>query len=146
MRAQTGVVSIQGSQMGADASAVERLLRQRARDWTDRLADGVVRGAQQRTSRRTGALHDSIAATPAADSGDTFVAHVRVGADYGKFQDEGTGVYAPGGTRIQGNPLLAFDWPAAGGLVIVHSVAGSPGTHFWSETMGDWPNIVRAAT
>lgn len=131
--------------MSADASALVQLLRDRSLQWCDDLADEFVRTAQSRVSRRTGTLHDSIENEGAIEAGDFYVAHVVVGEEYGIYQDEGSGVFAPSGTRIQGRPFLAFDWPAAGGLVIVRSVSGSPGTHFWSEAVNEWPLIVRRA-
>lgn len=131
--------------MPVDASALEQRLREMAVEEADKLADRVVEIAQSRCSRRTGTLADSISNEGAVSTGNGATAHVVVGEDYGKYQDEGTGIYGPEGTRIEGNPLLAFDWPAAGGLVIVHSVAGSPGTHFWTDTVNDWPSIVASA-
>lgn len=105
----------------------------------------LVELMQSRASRRSGTLAASIMADDVVDDGARLTVRVHVDADYARYQDEGTGVYGPEGQRIQGNPLLAFDWPAAGGMVIVHSVAGSPGTHFWTESLKSWPDILRAA-
>lgn len=110
-----------------------------------RMTTEFVDRAQSRVSRRTGNTAASIHATDPVDLGNAIEARILVDEESGKYQDEGTGIYGPEGQPIQGNPLLAFDWPAAGGLVIVHSVKGSPGTHFWTRTVEDWPDIVRAA-
>lgn len=130
--------------MTVDATGLERAFRENALVKCGLVRDGFVNGAQSRCSRRSGKLAASIVGTEPVDAGTTIECTITVGEDYGLFQDQGTGIYGPEGQRIKGNPLLAFDWPAAGGLVIVHSVAGSPGTHFWTDTVSDWPNILRA--
>lgn len=131
--------------MAVDTSGLEAALRDLAIQASQRLGDEFVSRAQGRCSRRSGNLANSIVADGPADNGSVISNHVIVGEDYGQYQDEGTGVFGPEGHRIEGSPLLAFDWPAAGGLVIVHSIAGAPGTHFWSETVNEWPDIVAAA-
>lgn len=113
-----------------------------ALDLGRRLGEATVTALQSRVGRRTGTLHDSIEAGEPRDEGDSVTVEITVGAEHGKFRNEGTGVYGPTGRRIQGSPLLAFDWPAAGGLVIVHSVAGAPGDHWWDETLKQWGSIV----
>lgn len=131
--------------MAVDASRLEQGLRQQAMIWLDRADQQFVDRARVRCSRRTGALADSIEATPATDEGTRITAEIHVGEDYGRWQDEGTGIYGPDGGRIyplKPGGVLAFDWPAAGGMVFFRSVAGSPGTRFWSDTVDDWPSIV----
>lgn len=122
--------------------ALEDALRALCLDLGERLGDAFVEKAQGFSPRRTGALADSIVADGASDNGSSVTNHVSVGEEYGIYQEEGTGVYGPRGQRIQGSPLLAFDWPAAGGVVIVHSVAGTSPTHFWQRTIDQWPSIV----
>jgi hypothetical protein len=112
------------------------------------MRDDFVERAKGRCSRRTGAEADSIAGSDPVDAGDGLITwECWVGADYGKYQDEGTGIYGPEGKRITrpGGGPMAFDWPAAGGVVIVMSIAGAPGTHFWTDTVADWPDIVAGA-
>lgn len=121
--------------------ALEDLAVQKITDVGDAFYDQLV----GRMSRRTGGMVDSVVIGTPEVSGSQVSIHVGVEADYAQYQNEGTGVFGPSGARIQGNPLLAFDWPAAGGLVIVHSTAGSPGTHFWDDTIAAWPSIVASA-
>lgn len=123
-------------------SVIEQRLQDLALAKADQIADAFVSAARGRCSRRTGALADSIQSLGAESTGTGASCFITVGEDYGVYQDQGTGVYGPEGAPIEGHPLLAFDWPAAGGKVIVHSVKGSPGTHFWSDTVADFPNIV----
>jgi hypothetical protein len=132
--------------MAVNTSGLEALIRAEAVGICNRLADAFVKEAQGRAPRRGGPgsehLAESIKHTNAVPSGSGATAHVEVGASYAQYNDEGVGVYGPKGTRIQGRPLLAFDWPAAGGTVIVRSVAGYPGSHFWTQTVRNWPSIV----
>jgi hypothetical protein len=109
--------------------------------WVDRL--------QSRCSRRTGALSaecDTGTTDPVqAGTGVEFTSSIDLG--YARYQDEGTGVFGPEGTRITpvSSSVLVFDWPAAGGVVFARSVAGAPGTHFWTLAVGEWPDIVASA-
>lgn len=129
----------------ADTSRLAAAVRARAAQRMEAAAQQLVDVMRSRASRRSGALADGIHIESVTDDGVRILVRVVSTAPYSRYQDEGTGVYGPEGRRIQGNPLLAFDWPAAGGLVIVHSVAGSPGTHFWTEGLKQWPDILRAA-
>lgn len=128
--------------MPVDTSALEAGLRRKAVEWAGQIGDGFVDYAKAGVSRRTGATADSIEHDAPVENGDSVTVRCVCNEPSGQYQDEGTGIYGPTGQRIEGNPLLAFDWPAAGGLVIVHSVAGSPGTHFWSNTIDAFPQIV----
>lgn len=130
--------------MPVDTTALEAGLRAYALRLMDQLGERFVEGARGRCSRRTGTLADSIEASGAVDGGSRITNTVRCGAEYGRYQDEGTGIYGPDGARIvpTNAKVLAFDWAAGGGMTFRASVAGSPGTHFWSDTIDDWPNIV----
>lgn len=138
--------------MAVDTTRLEEALRAMAFDLDDRLGAAFVDGAQGRCSRRSGTLADSIHVTDVSDSGNSVTAHVIVDAQsengeyYGQYQDEGTGIYGPDGAPIVPTSarVLRFDWPAAGGIVFAHSVQGSPGTHFWSDTVADWTTIVQS--
>lgn len=122
--------------------ALEDALRSLAVDLGGRLGDAFVDTAKGHASRRTGEMADATDHDEPLDSGSSVSCRAYNDSDHGVYQDEGTGVYGPAGQRIQGSPLLAFDWPAAGGLVIVHSVAGSPPSRWWQRTLDAWPSIV----
>lgn len=126
----------------AVTSTLDRGVRTLALDLAQRLADRFADEVRTTAPRATGEIADSVEVGGAVETGDEVHCSITVGAEHARYRDEGTGIYGPEGRRIEGNPLLAFDWPAAGGLVIVHSVAGSPGTHFWSNAVQNWPNIV----
>lgn len=132
--------------MAVDASMLVARLREMANDYGQRLGEEFVSRAQQRCSRRSGDLADSIEVDSISDDGSNIAVHVIVGEDYAQYQDEGTGIFGPEGVPITPvtAKVLRFDWPAAGGIVFAHSVAGSPGTHFFSDTVKDWSNIVAA--
>ena len=121
------------------ADAIRDLAAQRV---MPTLAEGLADRARGYTSRRTGALHDSITAET-----DGLRARVQVGAEYGRYQNEGTGIYGPNGQRIRPRRAraLVFDWPAVGGIVFAASVAGSEPTRFWTKAVEEWPDIVREA-
>lgn len=117
----------------ADLSALRDRIRERGL-----LAAGLagllfVERLQAAAPVDTGELRDSITlrAEPSY-TGDVATVDVDVGAPHGRYQNDGTGIYGPKGSRIEGNPLLAFEWK--GVKVIVHSVAGSPATHWWDNT------------
>jgi len=121
-----------------------RALQDLAVRLADQCADGLVTTAQNNASRRTGNLADSITNEGAVLAGDNVRAHVVVEAEYGRYQDEGTGIYGPEGQVItpkHGN-VLVFDWPAAGGIVFATYVRGSEPTRFWTKAIEAWPQIV----
>lgn len=127
-----------------DSSGLRGAVTALADDLIQRLGDEFVARAQARCSRRTGALADSITVLGVTSSEGQSSCTVTVTEDYGRYQDEGTGEFGPEGGRIYpvSAKVLAFDWPAAGGVVFAASVAGAPGTHFFSDTVDEWPDIV----
>lgn len=122
-------------------------LRRRAPLETTNLAEKFVRAVREGVSRRTGRTADSVQITSTRVRSDGATVTVRVNEESGRYQDEGTGIYGPEGRRIEARPggVLAFDWPAAGGMVFVHSVAGSPGNRFWTNALNAWPDVVRSS-
>lgn len=122
------------------AAALEQNLRARVARNLPAVSERMVQDTRDKTSRRTGQLAESIGADQWQESGDRYTTTIRATAPYAHFQDVGTGIYGPTGSRIyprrQGG-VLVFDWPAAGGTVFARSVAGSPGTHFWSGESGN---------
>lgn len=121
---------------------MEAQLRQQCRDGLPLITQSMVDSTRAACSRRTGALAESVQADDWIDEGDRFTTTISAGRglenpDVARFQDEGTGLFGPEGTRILPTTakVLMFDWPAAGGVVFAKSVAGSPGTHFFEEPM-----------
>jgi hypothetical protein len=97
----------------------------------------TVADTQAHASRRSGDLAAGISATQPALNDTQVQSQITSAADYSKFQDEGTGIYGPNQARIfpKTAKALRFDWPAAGGIVFAKSVAGAPGTHYFTEPM-----------
>lgn len=117
---------------------MERNIRERCRENLPLVTDLMVDDTKAACSRRSGELAESIGADPWVDAGDRFTSSIFATAEHARYQDEGTGLFGPEGQRIYptSGKVLAFDWPAAGGTVFFASVAGSPGTHFWSGPDG----------
>lgn len=115
------------------AAQLEANLRARCARNLPAVTERMVEDTRQACSRRTGQLADSIGADPWAEQGNQFTSTIRATAPYARYQEEGTGIYGPTGSRIYPirAKVLAFDWPAAGGVVFARSVAGSPGRHFF---------------
>jgi len=134
--------------MPTNVAGLLRAVERHAIERFERVGDEFVRTAQDLAPRRTGAGADSIEASEANQSGSSVTIRVTVGEEYMKYQNEGTGVYGPTGTpiRASGGGVLAFDWPAAGGMVFVHYVRGSEATHWWDRTLQAWPQILRRAS
>ncbi len=65
-------------------------------------------------------------------------------AAYASFTDEGSDPHT-----IEGNPLLAFNWPKVGKVMILHSVQhpGTQGTRWWSNSVNPdhWAEILQEA-
>lgn len=126
------------------AAALEQNLRARVARNLPAVSDQMVEETRQACSRRTGALADSIMADPWQEQGDRYVTTISAGRGLpnpavAAYQDRGTGIYGPNASRIyprKPGGVLAFDWPAAGGVVFARSVAGSPGTFFFSGEDG----------
>lgn len=121
------------------AAALERNFREHIEQGLPIVSDLMVEDTRAACSRRSGELADSIEMDPWSNDGTRYSSTIRATSDHARYQDEGTGIYGPEGTRIEAPPggVLAFDWPAAGGVVYFKSVAGSPGTHFFMEPMPD---------
>lgn len=133
--------------MSIDTTGLSARVRDFAQSRADDIAQRFVERAQMYAPFRTGQLHDSIQAEPAEMIGDVATARVVVGAEYGKFQNEGTGVYGPDGEPIYPRTAkaLVFYWPAAANVVAFAHVKGTEPTHFWERTLGDWHDIVSGA-
>lgn len=129
--------------MAGDAGLIRELNRVTL-DLTQRIGDAFAERVEANAPRRTGELAESVEVGGAVASAGGGQISVTVTAEHGVWQDKGTGIYGPRGGRIHGNPLLAFDWPAAGGLVIVRSVSGTPPTHFFQRAVEDFGSIVRS--
>lgn len=121
------------------AAALEANLRARCVRNLPAITDRMVEDTRAVCSRRSGTLAESIGADPWQDEGSRFTSTIRATAPYAIYQELGTGVYGPGGGRIYPHKpggVLAFEWPAAGGMVFARSVAGSPGRHFFYGESG----------
>lgn len=112
-------------------------------DRVRQMADSFVERAKARCSRRTGTLAEGCDHDDPTVDGGTVRCRVFNDVEYAQYQDEGTGIF------IGDNPItptsakaLRFDWPAAGGVVFYKSVAGMPGTHFWSDTVAEFGEII----
>lgn len=123
---------------------LERAVRDFALRKAEQLGDAFVDLVQSNMPRRTNVLADSVVAESPVESSSGFTVRAYVGADYARYVNDGTGIYGPEGTPIRPVTarVLAFDWPAAGGLVFAHSVRGSEPTHFWERSLDAWPRVV----
>lgn len=143
--------------MAVDPAVLERLVRDHAVEVAVRLADRFVEEVQGNAPRRTGTLADSVQAHPPVVFPDVITITVDVtatnddGVEYGRWVDEGTGIYGPEGVPIRAKHLrrgglpgfMVFDWPGVkGGIVFALEVQGSEPTRFWSKAVAAWPNIV----
>lgn len=130
-----------------DPRSLDRILGDYCERRLGEIAEEFVDTARGFSSRRTGALADSIEAEDVRRQRDRVTCRVFVGEEYGIYQDQGTGIYGPTGERITAasGGVLVFDWPSAGGTVFARSVAGSEPTRFWTRTVERWDAIVRAA-
>ena len=136
------------SDVTVDASAVSDAVRRWALEAWQTVADVFVTTAQGNASRRTGALAESISHDEPRDYGTGVTCTATCGAEYGQYQDEGTGIYGPDGAPIYPthSKVLVFDWPAAGGIVFARWVRGSEPTRFWQRTIEAWPEILAVAS
>lgn len=128
-----------------DTADILRGLDELALAMATRVADDFVEEVQGNASRRTGFLAESVKAEPPVVTSTEIRIHIEVGADYGIYQEEGTGIFGPEGrpiTSTRPGGVLRFDWPAAGGIVFARSVIGSEPTRFWSKAVDSFPQIV----
>ena len=132
--------------VNVDASALLAATTDTGVKMARRASRLFVQTARGRAPRRTGALADSIREHPPVVTPTRVTVRVTCDAEYGEYQDQGTGIYGPQGRPItpkKPGGLLVFDWPAAGGVVFARKVRGTEPTRFWSSTVKDWPVIVR---
>jgi len=131
--------------MSVDVSGMQDQVREFARERAERAAERFVEVAKSLAPRRTGAGADSIAVESVMESSSGFTARIVVGEVYMAYQNFGTGIYGPKGTRIVAvnGDFLYFD-SAIMGLIRKYSVAGTEPTHFWERTVDQWSSILEA--
>ena len=132
--------------MGAVDQLRDTVIPEHAVNLVRRAADLCVTRTQDAASRRTGALVDGISHTEPEVTDAYVQCQIVSAAPYSAAQDTGSGIYGPTGMRIfpTNAKALRFDWPAFGGVAFFRSVAGSPGTHFFTEPMpGRWSECLQ---
>jgi hypothetical protein len=97
----------------------------------------------------TGELRDSIDVDSSEFGTSKVLSKIVAPVPQARYQDEGTGIYGPVGERItspNGRPL-AFFWKRMNVEMVVWSVAGSPATHWWSQTCtaAAWAEVLAEA-
>jgi hypothetical protein len=113
-------------------------LRQTVIEWAAGIAGTAASEVERETVAaaplgQTGELRGSIKANPPTFTGRGFETSIRAEAEHASFTDTGTRPH-----RIEGSPLLAFEWPKAGpGLFVFPSVEhpGTTGTGWFTEQM-----------
>lgn len=98
----------------------------------DELEATIKDAAPVGQSETAGQLRDSVNVDYTVGAGTIFW-HVEATADEASYTDEGTDPH-----RIEGNPILAFSWPARGGGVFFFRAVNHPGTpaqHWFGEPM-----------
>ena len=103
----------------------------------------IVRAAMEDTTRRdapfvSGDLRASITMEDFHESFSSFNATISATAPQAVYTNEGTGEYIGAG-RIEARPgsALAFYWAKIGKFMVVQSVAGQPGQHWWEGMDGN---------
>ena len=111
------------------------------------IGEEFVDTAKGHASRRSGALAEGVQKDPVDIINNEMVVTVHSYAKHSSWQNEGTGIYGPMGTRIFPTraKALRFDWPAAGGVVFFQSVAGQEGNRWWDRTIEEFDEIIERA-
>lgn len=137
--------------MATDTTALKAAIS----DWVNRgcdqalsmLEDDLNPPVGSGDDPHSGQLRDSKVELPIStvdESGGEWRSSLAYTAEYASFTDEGSDPHT-----IEGNPLLAFNWPAVGKFMIVHSVQhpGSSGTRWWSDKMtpDNWAQMLQEA-
>jgi hypothetical protein len=133
----------------ANLASLERKLRDHADQAGDNAAAEVARRIAANAPRDTGALAQgtTVERTDGSDwIGWTIrtVADSSEGFDYATAQEEGTGIYRPGGSPIVpvNAKALRFFWKKTGRIEFRVSVKGTPPTYFFSHAVRDWPQLM----
>lgn len=133
--------------MSVDTSGLEDQLRQLARDTIDRAADEFVDRLKHRcpvSDDGDDHMVDTIERGPVEETGTVFSSHIQVPKEHASFTNEGTDPH-----QIFGRPWLAWDGPD--GRVILNASQtpvnhpGTTGTHWWDDTVDEWPEIIAEA-
>jgi hypothetical protein len=123
--------------------SVRQLITEHCIERGTALGEAFKERAQSNASRRTGEMAESVESDPVIVTATSVQGHIECGAEYGIYQDEGTGIYGPRGERIVpvNAQALRFDSPVLG-IVFAKSVRGSEPTRWWTRTVMEWPSIV----
>lgn len=133
--------------MSIDVESLKQQVRDYALARAERLGDAFIEQLRGNMPRRTGDLAESAEVESITPKDDGVTVKIVVRSPYGRFQNDGTGIYGPDGTPItprRAGGVLVFDWPAAGGVVFARQVRGTEPTHFWERTLDQWPTIIGA--
>jgi hypothetical protein len=100
----------------------------------------IVRTFMEDATRRdapiiSGDLRDSIVMEDFHEFFSSFSATIQATADQATYTEYGTGEYVGNG-RIEGNPYLAFYWFKVGKFMVLRSVRGQPGQHWFEGVDG----------
>lgn len=134
-----------------NTSGLEEKVRVRAAEKMTAASDEMRRQIEHDAPRDTGQL--SVAPVTSTTVSDRqIVSHVTVnrespsGFDIATAQEEGTGIYAGRGRIYPTNhKYLKFYWSKFGVTIYAKSVAGSPATHFFSNAVAKWKDLLSEA-
>lgn len=130
--------------MTVDSSGLRKQVADYAREVVRVAGEEIARATEEDYGmpERTGALRQS-RHLEYSDDGRTFTCDFGYDAEYASYMDEGTRPH-----EIRGNPLLAFDWPAAGRFMVL-PIVHHPGTiayDFFGKRLPDaWPDALEVA-
>lgn len=138
-------------------------LERRLRDYADKCGDDAAAEVMRRISANAPRDSGVLARGTEVERTDGYdwvgwtirtTAESVEGFDYATAQEEGTGIYRPGGSPVVPNPLydsrgrrrvLAFYWKKTGKVEFRYSVKGTPPTWFFSHATRDWVGLLREA-
>lgn len=83
----------------------------------------------------TGFLRSSISGQVIATNKGKIFAAQKGGVYYAPFVDQGTGVYAAGGSPIRPKQAKVLSWHGPNGQIFARSVRGQKGVHFVKKTI-----------
>lgn len=131
-----------------DVTRVRQAVQDFAVERATAIGEAFVETVKGYAPRRTGTLADSVEMSDVQVHSAGVRITITVASPYGRFQNDGTGIYGPSGQPItpkRVGGVLVFDSAIGGGIVFARSVRGTEPTHFWERAVDQWPRIVAEA-
>lgn len=131
----------------ADLSSLRARFIERAEAIHREAVETILSATREAAPSKDGTLRASIVERSHTVEASRVASVIGTDIPYAVYQDTGTGIYGPRGSRIYPVNARALRFEIDGVVIFAASVAGAPRTGFWSDnvTQQGWTDAVTSA-